>query len=251
MNGEHLFEIWAPSESVWSRWAKPVLFAGTHPPEPPPSPEVAWLGLEILADPITAVIVDLPGPRSVDAGVALARNGFRPVPLYNTSWHEKPLVDIGPIFHRMIPGAEELQRLGPLSPDAPPAFLLDADRLSPKRLPEPGHFDNRWVVFPQDFPSASFLLSRGLHRVLVLREADRPLPEDLAHVLLRWREAGLELYAQEPAALEAHPLELTRPSRFRHLWYRALTVLGLKRNSAGGFGSVIPMPSQGGGSGFG
>jgi hypothetical protein len=42
------------------------------------------------------------------------------------------------------------------------------------------------------------------------------------------------------------PLQVRKPSKFRHLWYRALVLLRLRRNSAGGFGSVIPMPSSGG-----
>ena len=33
---------------------------------------------------------------------------------------------------------------------------------------------------------------------------------------------------------------------FRRAWYRALTLSGLRRNNAGGFGAVIPMPSSGG-----
>ena len=36
MNRAELFDLWAPSDSVWSRWAKPVLFA-----EPPPFPAPA------------------------------------------------------------------------------------------------------------------------------------------------------------------------------------------------------------------
>jgi hypothetical protein len=30
------------------------------------------------------------------------------------------------------------------------------------------------------------------------------------------------------------------------VWYRALVVLGLRRNSSGGFGSIVPTPSSGG-----
>jgi hypothetical protein len=42
-----------------------------------------------------------------------------------------------------------------------------------------------------------------------------------------------------------------RPSSFRNLAYRAFALFGLKRNSAGGFGSIIPVVSAGGGGGFG
>jgi hypothetical protein len=112
----------------------------------------------------------------------------------------------------------------------------------------PGRFDNRWMVFPQDLPSASFLLSRHLHRAAVLhRYADGRPSEDLTHVLLRWQEAGLEIVALNPGAGgPPQPLHLRKPSRFRRLWYRALAVTRLRRNNAGGFGMVIPAPGQGG-----
>ena len=95
MNKEEIYSIWAPDESLWSRWAKPVLFAhldssqidGTEAPGkvdwcPPPAENVA-------------LVLDLPGAEGVLAGVALARCGYRPVPLYNAvpvpSW--QPVVD--------------------------------------------------------------------------------------------------------------------------------------------------------------
>jgi hypothetical protein len=47
-------------------------------------------------------------------------------------------------------------------------------------------------------------------------------------------------------------MEVDRPSAFRSLFYRALTLVGLRRNSAGGFGSIVPQPSQSSGrSGYG
>lgn len=137
------------------------------------------------------------------------------------------------------------------SPDAPPAFLLDANRLSPSQPSGPGKYDNRWMVFPQDFPSATFLKSRQILRVLVLQRPPEPA-SDLAHVLLRWQEAGLELLWTDPAAGHApETLRVQKPSGFRDLSYRAMALLGLRRNSAGGFGSVIPFPSSGSGTGFG
>ena len=115
----------------------------------------------------------------------------------------------------------------------------------------PGRFDNRWMVFPQDLPSASFLLSRGLSRAVVLQRQTGQPAEDLSHALLRWQEAGIEILALDPASDSSpQPLAIQKPSRFRALWQRALAIGGLKRNSAGGFGMVIPIPSQGGGGSF-
>jgi hypothetical protein len=264
MDGSQLFEVWAPQDSVWSRWAKPALFTQPPPalpatampvhsadaplPEEPPAFDAGPI------DTWTAFVVDMPGPRSVDLGLALARAGYRPVPLFNTAYHAAAIVPVEPIV-RKLQDAEPEMRSMVLPADAPPAFLLDATRLDPSTAAAPGRFDNRWVVFPQDFPSANFLLSRGIRQVIVL-QADglQGKPRlDLSHVLRRWQEAGLQLYAQDPdGQVPPRELQVERPSAFRSLFYRALTLAGLRRNSAGGFGSIIPVPSSSSGrSGFG
>ena len=265
MDASQLFETWAPPDSVWSRWAKPALFAppvvnvpifGSVPtpqevPPPPASPR-AETRMRVLEDAATAFVLDLPGAQSVELGLALARAGYRPVPLFNTADHFAALVNVRPILDQLNMGAEEIRSLG-TRPGAPPAFLLDAGR-STAVPPSPGKFDNRWIVFPQDFPSANFLRSQGIHRVVLLQEkmrGEQPQP-DLSHVLRRWQEAGLEIYLQDPSADEPpRPLTVQRPSSFRSLAYRAFALFGLKRNSAGGFGSIIPVPSTSGGHGFG
>lgn len=256
MNGPELFDLWAPPDAVWSRWAKPVLFAGWPPPlfhsrgaEPgaPAPAEAAAAVPDILPDPSLAVVVDLPGAGAVEAGLALARRGYRPVPSFNGGDHPGALVDVEPILRALASGAEILREIG-LSPEAPPAFLLDSRRQSPDGAPEPGRYDNRWLVFPQDFPSASFLLSRRIRRVLLIQEAGRTRPaDDLAHGLRRWQEAGIEMLLLHPGEGSPAAFQVAKPPRFRNLFYRALATLGLRRNSAGGFGAVIPLSSSGGG----
>jgi hypothetical protein len=263
MDGSQLFEIWAPEESVWSRWAKPALFTAplaTFPtdtaiPMPvhstEPRPESFNQG---PLDPWTAFLVDMPGERSVEIGMALARTGYRPVPLFNTAFHQFAIVPVYPILKRLRDSAEELQGLA-IPPDAPPAFLLDSKRLDPSTSPAPGKFDNRWIVFPQDFPSANFLLSQNIRRVVLLQGGllqDKPA-FDLAHVLLRWQQGGVEIYTQDPDGnMSPRPIQVEKPSGFRSLFHRALSLVGMRRSSAGGFGSVIPVPSQSSGrSGFG
>lgn len=127
-----------------------------------------------------------------------------------------------------------------LPPSAPPAFLLDSRRFPRGRTAEPGKLDNRWMVFPQDLPSGNLLLASGLGRAVVLRED--ALMDDLAHVLRRWQEGKVRI--EEKLANESgppRPVEVPRPFRYRHMWYRALAVLGLGRNDAGGFGMRVPL----------
>lgn len=259
MTGSELFDVWAPAESVWSRWAKPVLFVDEvalfkNPPpsgELPGGPPLTIPELSFNAGSSTAVVVDLPGEQSVLAGLALARRGHRPVPLFNGADHPAAIVSTALIFRALKEGAPELASAALLA-DAPPAFLIDSRRLLDQTHATPGKYDNRWLVFPQDFPSANFLLSRQIRRVLLLHEKTEP-QEDLAHVLLRWQEAGIEIVDASPTTSGfARPLEVRRPSSFRALAYRVFSLLGLRRNSAGGFGGIVPQPSSssGGRSGF-
>jgi hypothetical protein len=255
MNAQQLYDVWAPPGSVWSQWAKPALFAGFGSPAPSGAPVPADLppagegggaerpSLAVTNDQRTAYVVDLPGGRSVEMGAHLARAGYRPVPLFNTAFHPAAAVSVCEILERLAARAGDLEAQG-LPPEAPPAFLLDCRRLSPGKVPSPGQFDNRWAAFPQDFPSASFLLSRGIQRVILLQD-DREAPslDDLAHVLLRWQKAGIEILRQEVSAGggQPQPLTIRRPLSFRSLLYRALAAAGLRRNSAGGFGSIVPL----------
>ncbi len=254
MNRVELFETWAPAGSPWSRWAKPVLFAemGGERRAVEGAPELARLGLR--QDAPTAVVVDLPGEEAVMVGLALAQDGYRPVPLFNGARGPLGLasglvlVPVEPVVEWLWQGAEYLERVR-LPESAPPAFLLDERRQSPQASPAPGRFDNRWMVFPQDFPSANFLRGQGIRQVLLLQgQAGRSPAVDLAHVLLRWQQGGLALFMAEPSAGgAAQPLVVGKPSRFRSLWYGVLALAGLRRNSAGGFGSLIPQVSSGAG----
>jgi hypothetical protein len=77
-----LYEAWAPCTSVWSRWAKAVLFSFADQANPDPELPAADLKLgELPGSP--ALVIDLSGPRSVAAGIELSQRGWQPVPLYN------------------------------------------------------------------------------------------------------------------------------------------------------------------------
>ena len=248
MTNEELFDIWAPADVAWSVWVKPVLFAQRTIARDDMSSPDEWLNMDPTWAPgahdRTALVVDLPGRQSLLAGLALAARGYRPVPLYNACSGVSAVVPMEPILDLLARGATYLAGLY-LPDDSPPAFLLDADRLRGSGPPIPGRFDNRWLVFPQDFPSANFLRSHATRSALLVQtQADQP-QSDLAHVLLRWQQGGLPLQvvAAAPGAV-AQPLKVRRPRLFRWMWHRALASLGLRRNSAGGFGAIVPVPSS-------
>ncbi|MCB9596865.1 MAG: hypothetical protein H6719_29350 [Sandaracinaceae bacterium] len=265
---ESAYARWAPEASPWSPWVKPVIFtelrgdpplpAGLDRVEPTwaPDPMVERLDDDdagyrdaptrerVAARERFALVVDLPGRASAVEGLALIARGYRPIPLYNG-------VAKGRMGYRATDIAEALaggtRLLGPkaLPDDAPPAFLLDRERMNGR--PMPGEFDARWMVFRQDFPSATKLRAHGV-RGVVVRSPEGALAEDLTHVLFDWHRAGLGIQAsfrgEPPTAFEPQ-----RPPAYRSLIRRAQVLMGLRRSAGGGFGGLIPLPSSGGGGG--
>jgi len=259
MMPEEVYQIWAPADSEWSPWAIPVPFA-----------QMTCVGLETSLDlseceavsdsfapsPELAMIVDLPGELAIKMGLALALQGFRPVPVIDGSpgpgvnglggsWMDlgplpaelsKTAVDMRQLLRGICQGASILGNLR-LAPNTSPVFLLDAMRMAEGRFIADSVFDNRWKTFPQDYPSARFLQERGIRRVVVIQERAGQPQEDLSHVLLRWEEAGmrLEVYGTKEGGV-ARELRVNRPSHFRMLWQRALAMFGLRRGASGGFG---------------
>jgi len=222
---KQLFETWAPAESTWSPWVKPVLFA------------------------TRGVVVDLPGANAVNTGLELARRGWRPVPLFNAVPY--PIlggaptqgvvaVNVQEISSALDAAADELRQLA-LDGPAPPAFLLDSRRRGTHE-PSSGDFDNRSISFPSDFPSARFLKEHGIESMtLIQSSALGTQPQaDLAHTLRRWQEGGivLELVHPEPNSAIS-PLSVEPPSNFKAFWYRFTALLGLQPTTLGGYGGMI------------
>jgi hypothetical protein len=254
---EELFGIWAPGESIWSPWVIPVPFAQIACVDA--SSDAALVRAKtptalIDAASDLAVIVDLPGGESIRFGLALAERGFRPVPVIDGSpspfvvaiapasqtgeakEHRIVVVDMNDLVRSWCAGANVLSALT-LSPMAMPAFLLDSLRLSCEQATDKELFDNRWKVVPQDFPSAKLLRERGIRRVLLVQERFGQPREDLAPVLLRWQEAGLEMLVSDRVhTQEPQRIRVIRPTALGAIWQRALEILGLRHNSVGGFG---------------
>jgi hypothetical protein len=256
MTKEYIYNVWSPPAGPWSDWVKPVLFAHLD--------ANAVLSIEDLpigpvdvsyaprADGTTALVLDLAGSTAVWLALELARIGYRPVPLYNAAPAlpgQIPVCDIWPIMSALATVTNELDKLN-VPFNAPPAFLLDFQRRVGKGVgarPTPGMFDNRSVSLPTDFPSANYLQSHAVKRVLLIQQDSLAPQVDLAHTLLRWQQAGIAIEAVslfDPATI--HPLQVSKPPLFRTLWQRLFALGGLTRSPLGGFGGVLPIPSSGG-----
>ncbi len=251
MNGRELFERWAPADAIWSPWVKPVLFAAAHTPAASDSADWGdavrqargrWTPPR-AGD--TALVLDLPGPLALAMALECAAQGCRPVPLFNSCPGPNAVVASGTTRAGLEFGIDELAAAR-LHAEASPAFVLDSRRMSGTVAPL--RIDNRWQVFPQDFPSASALLARSIRNIVVVQDGVSEPPGDLAHVLLRWQKSGLTILALNLAATPPLPvpMRVARPKWFGSVLLRLLVTIGLRRNSAGGFGAVVPDPTTAG-----
>jgi hypothetical protein len=244
-----IFEAWAPRQGRWTPWAKPILFAYVDAvPVERQASRPAWVRRELLNLPdvgspscggSTAVVVDLEGAMGVAAGLALADLGFRPVPLYNALPSPAAVVPMDEVLRAIVDGAVLLANRPP-PPLAPPAFLLDARRAGPGRLPRAGQFDNRSVAFETDFPSAATLRQAGIVDVVLIQSGrDTPAP-DLARTLTSWQDAGIairRLRADDPRV--AAPI-IVRRAGFVMAFFRWLGRGLLRGDRHRGFGGVVP-----------
>lgn len=264
MDKEEIYRAWTPERSPWSRWVKAVLFAAMDAPLAPGAkqadPAASWPEARD-----TVLVIDLPGADGVAAGLAAARDGYQPVPLYNAlpaPMYELLQVEDAPspvtpavavemrdIMRALQDGAGRFARIE-LRADAPPAFLLDARRSGDftalQALP-PWTFDNRAVCLPSDFPSGEFLLGEGLQRVLLIQPSGCRPQTDLAQVLRAWREAGLriEVRALDDDSGAARACDLRLPGWWARVrWW--LAKAGLYRNQQGAYGALVPPPGSGG-----
>lgn len=194
MTGKELYQIWAPDGARWVNWARPVSFVTIEnsaqmkpaaPFMPSNSLQISQLKKE------TGVIIDLPSNESIKEGIALAQVGWRPIPLFNGTKAQKNafcLVDTQPIENALVWGASELEKIQ-LPLNAPPAFLLDSNRLHRHKM-NVSVFDNSWDIYDQDLPTAEYFIHMGIHKILL--HAEKP-HKDLTKILYKYQKKGLKI----------------------------------------------------------
>lgn len=138
----------------------------------------------------TALVLDMPGPLSVAAAAGVAGT-FTPVFLYDNWPHPHGVVPShltlsAALYHRpdFINASRSRQ------PAAPPAFVLDSDRLLPYR-DESDRFDNRFLA---RMPTATALKQLGIQRVLYVTAAEREEEQDdLNEDFVAYANAGIDV----------------------------------------------------------
>lgn len=251
-----VFAAWAPPNIAWSRWAKPSIFAHVsgdtlNTATASISPELFQSAIYPPSKDRCALVIDLPGPQAVNAGLVLARCGYRPVPLFNSCPPDVSdtlamigaAVDARAVLDALVRCAADLAAIT-LPDDAPPAFLLDAQRRAPGTFISERMFDNRSVVFPSDFPSGTFLRAQGIRAVRIVHDPSTAIGEDLRYALRHWPKENVAVEAVTPTG-EAFPFTWPRAGILGEILTRFNAMLTLRRNPTGGFGRLVPEASGG------
>jgi hypothetical protein len=242
-------DIWVGKGDRWSVWVKRPLFAALDTEEIEqdrdghyPVDEAAIECVQAwAAGAKTALVLDLPGAKSLKLGLALATRGYRPVLMVNASSQAREVIDMRPVLRLLVEGARYTQAFAN-PPQAPPVFLLDSRRggASP---PTPGSFDNRWTMFRTDMPSVSVLKSRDIGRVVIVQSATSPLG-DLEAVAAAYARGGLDVQVGTWPSRTLRPFDLPRFAWLRRS-LRALFHPGPPRLDNGTYGYVVRRVSHG------
>ena len=194
MDGRDIFKIWAPIGAKWVQWVRPVPFVEidnefrAYDTGVFNIPNINYIS-EFSTD--TAIIVDLPGSDSVKEGIALARLGYRPIPIYNGTNEQVgslSTVDNKAIQVALIKGISELQKIE-ISNNAPPVFLLDSNRMHRFKM-NASIFDNSWDIYYQDMPSAEYFLKNNINKIIVRGEK---IQKDLQKILYKFQKKGIKI----------------------------------------------------------
>ena len=192
MTNKECYKAWAPSGKKWTDWVRPVPFIAAQA-------DVKGYHAGELSIPTidfidktwenAAVIVDLPGDESVEMGLALAKLGYRPIPIYNGTVEQKnarATVDNQTVGAALLWGAQILKQIE-IEDEALPVFLLDKNRLNRFKL-DASVFDNSWDVYPQDLPSADYFLKNKINKIIVISDS---LSKDLKAIFRKFKKRNV------------------------------------------------------------
>lgn len=197
MSGKEIYKIFAPSGAKWVEWVRPVPFVAIDKYNR--KPNINLLDKKILFlekyENDTAIFVDFEGAESIEFGIALAKIGYRPIPIFNGT-DEQPgsqkTTDTYLVESSLIIGAEKLKDIQ-LDKNANPAFLLDSSRLNRFRASE-SIFDNSWDLYGQDIPSADYFIKNGISKIFVIANE---INRDLRKIFFKFQEKGLQIYLSD------------------------------------------------------
>ena len=194
MTGKDIYKVWAPVGAKWVDWVRPVPFVAidncteVHEVCDLTIPKINYIN-KLIED--TAIIVDIASYESIRDGLALAKIGYRPIPLYNGTTEQNgamPIINNHAIEIALTWGAMELEKIK-IENSAPPAFLLDSNRTHRYRM-DTSIFDNSWDIYDQDVPTAEYFLKNGINKIIVRGEV---VQRYLCRILYKFQMKGIKI----------------------------------------------------------
>jgi len=268
LSAERLYDTWAPAPgSPWAPFHSVPLFAALDRLDkadvgPAPGPELAlfvptrrglvlpvharrgapipaWVGSE------TWVILDLPGPLSVEVSTWLiVEGGCQPVCTFDNWPHPKGVLRSEDTLAELLRWASTVDDArAALRPTSPPLWICDNERLG-TRVGSPGEFDNRYFLDDSVLPAIAMLRNNGVVRVVYVVFAQQEIPTlDLEPYFVDLLKEGfpIEFVDLADPTLTPQPLSTRVTSR-------PFKTDNFRRSAAGGFGTEVPEPSSGGSS---
>lgn len=195
MTDKEIYRIWAPLGKRWSEWVRPVPFVEIHEHSKAYSLTLHDVPVPDLSEDKfkdAAIIVDLPGAESVEAGLAYAKSGYRPIPLFNGTIEQsgaRTTVDNQSVGMALVEGVKVVRELD-LKEEALPVFMLDSNRLHRHRI-DVTVFDNSWDIYAHDMPSADYFIKNNIHKIVVVGDF---IGRDLRKILYGFQKKKLEIW---------------------------------------------------------
>lgn len=195
MTNKECYKVWAPTGKRWTDWVRPVPFiAATANVKGYHAGSLVIPDIDFIDEKWekAAVVVDLPGDESIEVGLALAKKGYRPIPVYNGTIEQenaRATVDNQTVGAALLWGAKILQEIE-IEEDALPVFLLDKNRLNRRKV-DASIFDNSWDVYPQDIPSADYFLKNGINKIVVISNS---VSKDLKVLFRKFKKKNMTIH---------------------------------------------------------
>lgn len=194
MNGKEIYKIYAPKDTKWTEWIRPVPFVAID--KYSRKPITNWIDRKVIFtdkyEKDTVIFVDLPGKESIELGISLAHIGYRPIPLFNGTDEQigsQSTTDTYLIESCLINGSEKLKNIL-IENNANPAFLLDSSRTNRYRANE-SIFDNSWDLYKQDIPTFDFFKKNEIGKIIVVGNM---VQRDLRKIFFEFQNKGIEIY---------------------------------------------------------
>ena len=194
MTNKEIYKIWAPYGVSWTKYARPVAFINIKDFESKDFdllyvPEINFID---KYDKSVCYIVDLPNERAIEEGLAIAKYGYRPIPLFNGTI--EPMNSVATANNKELEcplawGATILKDMN-IEKDASPVFLVDLYRQSRYKM-DISYFDNSYDMYGQDFPTPKALLEKGINKVII---RTHKLENDMRMILSNYQKHGIEIF---------------------------------------------------------